>query len=161
MLKGCPPLKAFCKRGYSIKLSILEQGNSFSGCPTFDVRPKLRQIISKIRYPFNDFLDRPRSAFIEKSRMLFRQQYLKLISHHTRLHLAIKGCNGLALNQIPRSNAKQENPRTGGIGPRVPFAFVTLDWAVLWRPGNRGETRLDRLVPTFLGPVRLPPDERF
>ncbi|MBB3862450.1 hypothetical protein GGQ88_003751 [Novosphingobium hassiacum] len=38
---------------------------------------------------------------------------------------------GLALEREQwNTDAKfqKENPRTGGIGPRVPFAFVTLDW---------------------------------
>lgn len=39
-----------------------------------------------------------------------------------------------------------KNPRPGGIGARVSFAFVTrLNKQSVERSGNRGETRLDRL----------------
>lgn len=51
-----------------------------------------------------------------------------------------------AAAQGAKIERKKQNPRTGGIGPRVPFAFVTLGEVATRRPGNRGETRLDRLV---------------
>lgn len=55
---------------------------------------------------------------------------------------------------------KKQNPRTGGIGPRVPFAFVTLGEVATRRLATGGEPVSAASSRTVLGLVRLRCDEQ-
>ena len=69
---------------------------------------------------------------------------------------ALHGC-GKGTFDDPGSRANQKNPRSGGNGPRVRFAFVTLDGAALMEAlGNRGGNPASgRAVEDIISPFRL------
>lgn len=54
-----------------------------------------------------------------------------------------------------------QNPRTGGIGPRAPFAFVTLDERSAGDRATGGKPASTASSKTVLGDARLPLDERY